>query len=256
MGSSAQASLSTGDNQDVRIALFLLVFAAGCTAPQPLAPVNSPAHPHTAHPSHEHSQQGYHGHRFDDAETWSKRFDGPERDAWQKPENVQSFVKLEAGQTLADIGAGTGYFAVRFAKQPGVGKVFAIDIEPSMVNHTNERGKQEGISNMIGVLGAMDNPKIPEPVDVIFICDTYHHIDARTEYFKRLTAHIKPGGRLIIVDFKLDSPEGPPVEARLTPEQIDQELAPSGYERVATDLNSLPRQYMLSYRVSTAVPPR
>lgn len=237
----------------MRIFLVTTALAVGCAAPpSPVAPQHKDPH----HGHHDHEQHGYHGHRFDDAEAWAKRFDGPERDAWQKPETVLAFVKLEAGQTLADIGAGTGYFSVRFAKQSGTGKVFAVDIEPSMVRYTDERAKRENISNLSGVLGATDDPKIPEPVDVLFVCDTYHHIDARTAYFKKLTARLKPGGRLVIVDFKLDSPEGPPPEARLSPEQIDQELGAAGFERVAADLTSLPRQYMLTYRVSPPTPPR
>ena len=206
---------------------------------------------HGEHGEHGHHgaghQPGYHGHRFDDAETWAKRFEGPERDAWQQPEKVLAFVALKPGQSLADVGAGTGYFSVRFARQPGASEVFAVDVEPSMVDYTSRRAQREQLPNLKAVLGTTEDPKIPAPVDVVFVCDTYHHIDNRTAYFQKLATSLKPGGRLVIVDFKKDSPEGPPPEARLTPEQIDQELAPAGLRRTQVDLSTLPRQYMLTY---------
>ncbi|MCU0656589.1 MAG: class I SAM-dependent methyltransferase [Polyangiaceae bacterium] len=236
---------------------FPFLLLASCSSP-------SPPHPHPpGHEPHAHHhasggghQPGYHGHRFDDPEHWFKRFEGPERDAWQLPERVLSFVELKPGQSLADVGAGTGYFAVRFARQNPSGKVFAVDIEPSMVKFLGERAQREQLGNMKAVLAPLDGVNLPEPVDVLFVCDTYHHIDNRTAYFKKAVASLKPGGQLVLVDFKKDAPEGPPPEARIAPEQIDQELGPAGLVRVRSDLTTLPRQYMLAYQVSPAAPTR
>lgn len=227
-----------------------------------------PAHPHTDHGQHapDHAPDHNHGgghdhrngapHRFENADEWAKRFEGPERDAWQKPDAVVAWVALGAAQSLADIGAGTGYFAARFARQAPRGSVLGVDIEPDMIRYMNERARREGLPNFTALLGATDDPRLPAPVDVVFVCDTYHHIEQRTAYFKKVAASLKPAGRLIIVDFKaVDTPVGPPLAMRVAPPQIDAELAPAGFRRARTDEQTLPHQYMLAYERSTASSP-
>ena len=196
---------------------------------------------------HQHSG-GFH-HSFSQADVWAKEFDDPSRDAWQKPDQVLDALTLDRKALVADIGAGTGYFSVRLAKRVTEGKVFAIDVEPDMLRYLNERARREYLNNVIPVVANQESPNIPEPVDVILIVDTYHHIDDRLAYFTKLKKSLRPHGRLAIVDFKLDSPEGPPPAHRISAEKVTEELKAAGYSLVAAH-SFLPRQYFLVFTAS------
>jgi ubiquinone/menaquinone biosynthesis C-methylase UbiE len=185
-------------------------------------------------------------HSFADAERYAKSFDNPARDAWQMPDRVIAALGLKAGQTVADIGAGTGYFTVRLAKSAAAPKVFAVDVEPTMVEYVQRRAMREGLKNVVAVRAGADRTNLPESVDVVLIVDTYHHIPNRVTYFTALKTLMKPGARLAIIDFKKDSPEGPPVEFRVTPEQVSAELAKAGFT-IQTRHDFLPRQMYLIY---------
>jgi SAM-dependent methyltransferase len=186
-------------------------------------------------------------HRFDDPNRYAKEFDDPARDGWQLPDKVIEALALEKGQSVADIGAGTGYFSVRLARSAAAPLVYAVDIEPAMVAHLKARAEREGLKNIVPVQATADGPNLGAPMDTVLIVDTYHHIPQRVDYFRRLKASIKPGGQLAIVDFRKDAPSGPPVEFRFTPEQISAELGQAGYRLVARH-DFLPRQLFLIYR--------
>ena len=188
-----------------------------------------------------------HQHGFGDAEKWSHVFDDPQRDAWQKPHEVIRALALQPRARVADVGAGTGYFAARLANMLKEGRVYAVDIEPAMVKHLAERAKREHLPNMLAVAGAPDDPRLPEKVDLVLLVDVYHHVDERTAYFRKLRRSLRPGGRVAIIDFRLDSPEGPPREARVPPAQVKQELGFAGYTLVAEHA-FLPNQYFLVFR--------
>ena len=196
---------------------------------------------------HQHSG-GFH-HSFSQAEVWAKEFDDPSRDAWQKPDQVLDALTLDRKALVADIGAGTGYFSVRLAKRVPEGKVFAIDVEPDMLRYLSERAHREHLNNVFPVVANQEGPNIPESVDVIMVVDTYHHIDDRLAYFARLKKSLRPQGRLAIVDFKPDSPEGPPPEHRIPAEKVTEELKAAGYSLVAAH-SFLPRQYFLVFTAS------
>lgn len=189
-------------------------------------------------------------HSFAAAERYAKSFDDPARDAWQMPDRVIAALGLQAGQSIADIGAGTGYFSVRLAKTPAQPKVYAVDVEAAMVEYVRHRAIREGLMNVVAVKAAADRTNLPEPVDIVLIVDTYHHIPNRVAYFTALKAVMKPGGKLAIVDFKKDAPgEGPPAEFRFTPDQITTELTKAGFT-LDTQHGFLPRQMYLIYRAS------
>lgn len=204
----------------------------------------------------QHPQQAQGGHTpdhmehsFADVEQYAKSFDDPKRDAWQMPDRVIAALGLKAGQSVADIGAGTGYFSVRLAKSAAAPKVFAVDIEANMVQHLQHRAMQEGLKNIVAVKADASSPNLPEPVDAILIVDTYHHIGNRVAYFSALKAKMKPGAKLAIVDFRKDAAvEGPPKEFRFTPEQVSGELAQAGFALQAQH-DFLPRQMYLIYAV-------
>ncbi len=185
-------------------------------------------------------------HAFDDPDKYAKQFDDPARDAWQMPDRVVAALALAAGQSVADIGAGTGYFSMRLAKSAAAPAVYAVDIEPKMVAYLKDRAAKEGLKNVTAVQGGTGSPNLPAPVDTILMVDTYHHLANRVDYFRKLRAALKPGGQLAIVDFRKDAPDGPPVEFRFTADQISAELAKAGY-RLAASHTFLPRQLFLVY---------
>lgn len=191
-----------------------------------------------------------HDHSFSGAEHWAKVFDDPQRDVWQKPHEVIRALQLKPDAVVADIGAGTGYFAVRFAHMVSKGKVYAVDAEPDMVKYLAERAKRSGLANLAAVQAQPGDPRLPGPVDLAILVDVYHHIDHRETYFRQLAASLKPGGRLAIIDFKLDAPVGPPRAARIAPEQVKAELQSAGYA-LQEEQTFLPHQYFLLFRRST-----
>jgi cyclopropane fatty-acyl-phospholipid synthase-like methyltransferase len=165
------------------IGIVLFTSAAGYSSDQPAEHMRSGEH---------QTNQGYH-HSFGQAGVWAKEFDDPSRNAWQKPEQILDALNLGPTARVAYLGAGTGYFSVRIAKRVPEGKVFAIDIEPEMLRYLSERARREHLSTVIPVVANEETPNIPEPVDLILVVDTYHHIDDRIAYFNRLRKSLKPG---------------------------------------------------------------
>jgi len=193
----------------------------------------------------QHGEQHMH-RRFDDAEKWSKVFDDPARDAWQKPAEVIAALQLAANATVADIGSGTGYFSVRLARALPQGRVYGADVEPDMVRYLNARAAREALANLSSHLAGEEGPNLPAPVDLVLVVDTYHHIPGRTRYFERLKSVLNPGGRIAIIDFRLDSPTGPPVRRRIAPERVKSEMQRAGY-RLLDEPGFLPHQYYLVF---------
>jgi ubiquinone/menaquinone biosynthesis C-methylase UbiE len=188
-----------------------------------------------------------HQHSFKDAEQWAQQFDDPKRDAWQKPHEVIQALALKPDAVIADIGSGTGYFSVRLAHMVPKGRVYGVDIEPDMVKYLAERAKRDGLKNLIALTGAPDDPLLPEKVDFILMVDTFHHIQDRDRYFRTLQDSLKPGGRIAIIDFRMDSTDGPPKSARSTPEGVKAELNRAGYGLVQ-EHTFLPKQYFLIFQ--------
>ena len=204
---------------------------------------------HSGHHRDGASDGAFH-RRFDDAEKWAKEFDKPERDGWQKPEEVMDALHLDRAASVADVGAGTGYFSVKIAKRIPDGKVFAADVEPDMVRYLGERAGREQVSNLSPVQASADVTNLPAPVDLILVVDTYHHIGNRIDYFTKLKSSLRPGARLAIIDFTADSPIGPPVEHRISPEKVTEELAAAGFTPVESH-DFLPRQYFLVFKAGS-----
>ena len=190
---------------------------------------------------------GHADHRFQDAQQWSKVFDDPARDAWQKPHEVITALKLAPEAAVADIGAGTGYFAVRFAHMLPTGRVYAVDLEADMVRHLGERAKKEGLTNLTAVQGKPEDAQIPRPVDLVILVDVYHHVGARNQYVGRLRDSLKTNGRVAIIDFRMDGTIGPAKSMRIAPEQVKTEMAGAGYV-LAEEHSFLPQQYFLIFQ--------
>ena len=186
-------------------------------------------------------------HRFDDPERYAKSFDDPARDAWQMPDRVISTLKLAEDASVADIGAGTGYFSVRLARVVPRGTVYAVDVEPKMLEYIRKRATGSALTNLVAVQGDSVSPRLPKAVDLALVVDTYHHIPNRVDYFKRLATGLTAGGRLAIIDFRKDAPDGPPPEFRFEAAQIVEEMTKAGY-RLDVDHAFLPRQHFLVFR--------
>ncbi|HXV61440.1 MAG TPA: methyltransferase domain-containing protein [Vicinamibacteria bacterium] len=205
----------------------------------------------TAFQHHGHEQQHHDPqHSFTATEQWVEAFENAERDAQQKPDEVVGTLKLSPGDAVADIGAGTGYFTRRLARAVGDdGIAYAVDLEPNMLRYVAERALREGQPNIVPVLATASSPMLaPSSVDLIFICNTIHHIDSRQDYYRILARTLRRGGRLAIVDFHKDAEleDGPSKEMRIAKQSLIDEIGAAGF-RLAGDHDFLPVQYFLIF---------
>ena len=130
-------------------------------------------------------------------------YEGFGREGWQEPERVVQTLGLRPGDHVADLGSGSGYFTFRLARAVGpTGKVYAVDIDEAMNADLRERVKQEGLQNVEVLQATPDDPRLPPgAIDLVFTSNTYHLMKDRPAYFGRLKKHLKPAGRVAIVDF-------------------------------------------------------
>jgi ubiquinone/menaquinone biosynthesis C-methylase UbiE len=273
----------------IRLTLTALPLCAGlaCAAPQTAPPMrwdNRPARPlppppttydtastptmpppakpptSTTADSHSHSPHAHHDHTsgmhmdFSNAAHFARAFDDPERDASQKPDEVIARLGLEPGSVVVDLGSGTGYFVPRLSRAVGPsGKVLALDVEPNMVEHVRERARKAGLANVESRKVPYDDPELaPASVDRVLIVNTWHHIDRRVEYARKLARALKPNGELWIVDFTLEAPHGPPAQHRLTAQQVVNELEQGSLVAEVVEPEGLPDQYLVRGRLRPA----
>lgn len=189
------------------------------------------------------AQVGHPQHPPRSAEEYARVLEDPSRDAWQKPHEVIEALKLRRDEVLADIGAGSGYFTRRLARHAR--KVWAVDIDPKLV----ERVRKDAPENVVAVLGAADDPKLPEgAIDTVFLCNVLHHIENRPAYYAKLLRALKPGGRIVNIDFyKRPLPVGPPVSMKLSEAEVEAEMKTAGLALVEQQ-TFLPHQYFLVFR--------
>jgi SAM-dependent methyltransferase len=222
-----------------RFSWMWLVLVA-CSPRKEPARAEAPAH------GHAHSKHGAQ-HRFDGAERWSRVFDDPKRDAWQKPEAVIDWLALRDEDVVVDLGSGTGYFTTRLARRVPKGKVIAVDIEPEMIDWVKRRAQRDGVDNVETLLGAEDDPKLPAGVNLVLVVDTYHHIGDRVRYFARVRERLANDGRVVIVDFKPGKlPVGPPDEHKIRPERATDEMQKAGFTSCGA-FEGLPYQYVIAF---------
>ncbi len=174
-------------------------------------------------------------------------YEGFGRDGWQQPERVIEALAIQPGDRVADLGAGGGYFTFRLADAVGeAGQVYAVDVDASMLEYLDGRIEREERRNVATVRAAYEDPKLPEPVDLIFTSNTYHHIQERAAYFERAQRYLKPGGRVAIVEYK---PRG--FFQRIFPHSTEgadivSEMESAGY-RLERDHDFLERQSFLVF---------
>lgn len=199
------------------------------------------------HPPGGHAgQAGRHGNPAD-LSSYIAHLADPQRDAWQKPDEVVRALGLVPGQTACDIGAGPGYFSLRLAAAVGArGRVYAVDVEPQILAALQERLAQSGARNVTPVLALADDPLLPEAAcDLVLVVDTYHHFPEPPAYLKRLARLLRPGGRLVNIDYhKRPTPVGPPLQHRIAREDFLKDAAGAGLRLVA-EPTFLEHQYYL-----------
>jgi cyclopropane fatty-acyl-phospholipid synthase-like methyltransferase len=195
-----------------------------------------------------HSDEQYVHHGFHDPSAVAQRLDAPERDAWQKPEAIIASLQLSHDATVAEIGAGTGYFVVRLARHLHEGTVIGLDTEPQMVPYLRQRATELGLTNIDARLVQQpDAIPLTVPVDLLLCVDTYHHIPNRVSSLSTYTKHLKRTGKLVIIDRPLSAPEGSPADHRLSAETVVTELSHAGFILIDSQDFLQPYQYYLVF---------
>ncbi len=184
-----------------------------------------------------------------DSKAYISMLENPQRDAEQKPDEVIKALGIKTGETIADIGAGSGYFAFRFSKQVGdTGRVYAVDINNDMILFMNRRIRDLKLKNVVTVLSAPDDPLlIDNSIDRFFICNTWHHVENQAHYLALMKRMLKPSGQLIIIDYqKKELPVGPPPEMKMAREDVLRQMKSNGF-KLAKEYQFLPYQYFLIF---------
>lgn len=175
--------------------------------------------------------------------------EGPDRDLWQKPDQVMDALGIADGTTVADLGAGGGWFTVRLARRVGPqGVVYAEDVQEQMLESIDRRVKREGLRNVRMVLGASDDPKLPaQRLDAVLIVDVYHEVSQPVEFLRNVKESLAPQGRLGIVEFKRDGGgPGGPMEERLEEADVLRFAEAAGLRLISRE-TFLAYQYLLIF---------
>ncbi len=209
--------------------------------------------PHTqgSEHAHEHGHSGGHdqGHANKHMNTTSfedlvKRFDSPERDAYQQPEKVLAYIGDVEGKKILDIGAGTGYFSFKLAAKGA--NVIAGDVDDRFQNYIKEKIEKENAPKVTLKKLPYDSPALAVgEVDKVLIVNTYHHIEDRINYFSKVLKGLNTGGELLVIDFKKQDGPGPPVKMKMSPDFITAELRKAGFTEFELNDSLLEHQYII-----------
>jgi precorrin-6B methylase 2 len=175
---------------------------------------------------------------------WLER---PEREDEEAPSVAIRALGLKTGQVVADIGTGSGYYAVRMAKEVGTtGKVYATDIQPGMLELLRRNVERAGLHNVVSVLGSADDPALPpDSLDLALMVDVYHELSAPQVFVRRLRTALKRTGRLVLLEFRKEDARVPiRPEHKMSVAEVRAELEPEGF-RLSAVLNDLPWQHIL-----------
>jgi predicted methyltransferase len=179
--------------------------------------------------------------------------EAPDRDIWQHPDQVMDKLGIAEAAVVADIGAGAGWFTIRLARRVGPnGVVYAEDVQPEMMAAISRRVNALGLTNVKPILGKGSDPQLPRrSLDAALMVDAYHEIDdqnARVSLLQNLASALRPGGRIGLIDFRLEgSGPGPAVEERVSPETVIADARAAGLELMSEE-TFLPYQYFLIFK--------
>jgi predicted methyltransferase len=173
--------------------------------------------------------------------------ESPDRAAWQKPDQIMDVLKVADGSTVADIGAGAGWFTIRLARRVGPnGTVYAQDVQRQMLEAIRRRVNREGLQNVETRLGAGSDPNLPTgALDAVLVVDAYQEVEDRVTFLRNLAGSLRPGGLIGIVNYKPGrGGPGPPENVRVDKSAVEADAAAAGLRVVADE--TLPFQYMLA----------
>ena len=191
------------------------------------------------------SQSPSHGRLFPPSDLGL--LEAPDRDLWQRPDQVMDALGIADASVVADIGAGSGWFTIRLARRVGPqGLVYAEDVQPEMINAITRRVQREGLTNVRAVRGQNSDPRLPpRALDAILVVDAYHEVEDRVTMLKNLARALKPQGRIGVVDFKLDGTgPGPAPDERVSPDVVVRDAVKAGLRLVRQE-PFLQYQYLL-----------
>ena len=176
--------------------------------------------------------------------------EAPDRAIWQKPDEIMDALNIADGATVADVGAGAGWFTVRLARRVGPnGRVYAEDIQRPMLEAINYRVTREGLTNVRTVLGTPEDPKLPDGLDAVLIVDVYAEVANPVSLLSDVARALEPQGRLGIVDFtKEGHGPGPPMDQRIDPDAVIRDARAAGLDLVSHE-TFLPYQFLLVFRL-------
>ena len=177
---------------------------------------------------------------------WLER---PERASEEQPHLVIEALEIKPGQTIADLGAGSGYYSFRIAPLVGpTGKVLAIDIAPEMLEAIAERARREKIANVTTVRSSARDPNLqPRSVDLLFMVDVYHELEFPYEVMTQVRASLKPGGRVALIEYRAEDPDVliKPLH-KMSERQVRREMQAAGFKHVKT-VRTLPLQHLIVF---------
>lgn len=181
---------------------------------------------------------------------WAEWLERPQREEEEQPELLIERLRLKPGDVVADIGSGTGYFTRRLARKVGpAGKVFAVDVQQQMLDLLQANLAMLGITNVIPILGAARNPRLPDgSVDLVLMVDVYHEFDFPYEMMAGICRALKPDGRVVFVEYRLEDPDVPiKLLHKMTEAQVKKEMSAMPLSWLGT-IEVLPRQHIIVFR--------
>ena len=191
----------------------------------------------------------HHGdkHRpFGSVMQYISHLDRKDRDSWQKPEAVITKLALTPNSVVADVGAGSGYFALRIAQRYPKGRVIAIDLETKMLAHIQERAKALKLTNITTVQATASDPKVDSKPDLVLVADVLHHVPNQPAWLAKIFQAMKPGARLAIIEFKEGKlPQGPPAHLKIPRGKLLKLLTSTGFTKPLVDDKLLPYQLLV-----------
>ncbi|HBI42169.1 MAG TPA: methyltransferase type 11 [Planctomycetales bacterium] len=233
--------------------LFIPILALGAEPVKPADPAKPDESPYELRKEHDPNGIGkfYMGREIaqvmgHEAAGWLER---PEREKEEQPTKLLEALKVRPGDVVADVGAGSGYLSFRLAEVVGdKGKVLAEDIQPEMLDIIRKRMKDKKVANVEPVLGTITDPKLPKAgVDLILMVDVYHEFDHPLEMTEAMVKALKPGGRLVFVEYRLEDKDVPiKLVHKMSQEQVAKEMGPHPLRYVKT-LDGLPWQHIIIF---------
>ena len=178
----------------------------------------------------------------------------PERIEEEEPDKAIDALNLKPGMNVADIGAGVGYMSFKMARKIGSGRVYAVDIQPGMIDKLKENAAREKVANVVPILGETADPKLPAgQIDLAIMVDVYHELSEPQKMLANIRKALKPNGRLVLLEYRAEDPKIPIIPShKMTVAQVKQELEAEGY-LLAETIETLPRQHILILTLASSM---